>query len=308
MPSVRPLRNFQNMNVRILLVVGSFILSVATGLILGRGGAGAAAGISDDKLVVGLSLDTLKEERWQGDRDLFVSRVRELGAEVIVQSANSDDTVQISDVETLITTRSTCSSSSRTTARRWPRRWRWRTRRASRCIAYDRLITRLRPRPVRHLRQRDGRRAAGAVPRRRICPRPGKGSIVRIYGSKTDNNAALFKQGQDNVLEPLHRPRRHRGRARGLGRGLEAGERQEDRERRDHRRTGTTFDAILASQRRHRRRRDPGAHRGRARRQGARHRPGRRARRLPAHRRRHAGDDDLQAAEDASPAAPPSSR
>jgi D-xylose transport system substrate-binding protein len=33
-------------------------------------------------------------------------------------------------------------------------------------------------------------------------PTPGKGKIVRIYGSKTDNNAFLFKQGQDNVLKP----------------------------------------------------------------------------------------------------------
>jgi D-xylose transport system substrate-binding protein len=30
-----------------------------------------------------------------------------------------------------------------------------------------------------------------------------KKRIVRIYGSKTDNNALLFKQGQDNILEPL---------------------------------------------------------------------------------------------------------
>jgi D-xylose transport system substrate-binding protein len=33
-------------------------------------------------------------------------------------------------------------------------------------------------------------------------PTPGKGRIIRIYGSKTDNNAKLFKQGQDEVLEP----------------------------------------------------------------------------------------------------------
>ena len=33
-------------------------------------------------------------------------------------------------------------------------------------------------------------------------PTPGKGRIVRIYGSKTDNNAVMFKQGQDNVLKP----------------------------------------------------------------------------------------------------------
>jgi D-xylose transport system substrate-binding protein len=31
----------------------------------------------------------------------------------------------------------------------------------------------------------------------------GKGRIVRVYGSPTDNNAKLFKQGQDNILNPL---------------------------------------------------------------------------------------------------------
>ncbi|RYG65022.1 sugar ABC transporter substrate-binding protein, partial [bacterium] len=31
----------------------------------------------------------------------------------------------------------------------------------------------------------------------------GKGKIVQVYGSKTDNNAKLFKQGQDNILNPL---------------------------------------------------------------------------------------------------------
>jgi D-xylose transport system substrate-binding protein len=34
-------------------------------------------------------------------------------------------------------------------------------------------------------------------------PEGGKLRVVRIYGSKTDNNAVLFKQGQDNVLKPL---------------------------------------------------------------------------------------------------------
>jgi D-xylose transport system substrate-binding protein len=33
-------------------------------------------------------------------------------------------------------------------------------------------------------------------------PTPGKGRIVRLYGAKTDNNALLFKEGQDNVLAP----------------------------------------------------------------------------------------------------------
>jgi D-xylose transport system substrate-binding protein len=33
-------------------------------------------------------------------------------------------------------------------------------------------------------------------------PTPGKGRIVRVYGAPTDNNAKLFRQGQDNVLKP----------------------------------------------------------------------------------------------------------
>ena len=52
---------------------------------------------------IGLSLDTLKEARWQGDRDAFVKRAEELGAEVLVQSANSDDAKQVADVKALIT-------------------------------------------------------------------------------------------------------------------------------------------------------------------------------------------------------------
>ena len=50
----------------------------------------------------GLSLDTLKEARWQKDRDLFVQRATELGARVDVQSANSDDNQQIRNVESLL--------------------------------------------------------------------------------------------------------------------------------------------------------------------------------------------------------------
>src|SRR4051812_12306308 len=62
----------------------------------------AAAFASKEKPVIGLSLDTLKEERWQRDRDTFIAEAKKLGADVIVQSANSDDTRQVRDVESLI--------------------------------------------------------------------------------------------------------------------------------------------------------------------------------------------------------------
>ena len=55
-----------------------------------------------DKPVIGLSLDTLKEERWQRDRDTFIAEAEKRGAKVIVQSANSDDVRQVRDVESLL--------------------------------------------------------------------------------------------------------------------------------------------------------------------------------------------------------------
>src|SRR5687768_15220730 len=58
---------------------------------------------ADKKIKIGLSMDTLKEERWQRDRDLFVAKAKELGAEVAVQAANSNDALQISQSENLLT-------------------------------------------------------------------------------------------------------------------------------------------------------------------------------------------------------------
>src|SRR5262245_42612957 len=55
------------------------------------------------RVKIGLSMDTLKEERWQRDRDLFVERAKELGAEVLVQSADGDDNVQTQQSENLLT-------------------------------------------------------------------------------------------------------------------------------------------------------------------------------------------------------------
>ncbi len=90
------------MSVRNGLVVLSLVLSILIGVSLSRsGGEGVAAGAADDGLVIGQSMDTLKEARWQKDRDLFVARAEELGATVLVQSANSDDTRQIQDVKSL---------------------------------------------------------------------------------------------------------------------------------------------------------------------------------------------------------------
>src|SRR5206468_1485975 len=95
--------NTHPMSVRTLLAIASCVLSVVIGLVLARGNTGAARALGRSRPVIGLSLDTLKEARWQADRDLFVKHANELGADVQVQSANSDDSVQMADCRTLIT-------------------------------------------------------------------------------------------------------------------------------------------------------------------------------------------------------------
>src|SRR5829696_354811 len=55
------------------------------------------------KIRIGFLMDTLKEERWQKDRELFVKRAEELGAEVLVQSADGKDETQIKQAESLLT-------------------------------------------------------------------------------------------------------------------------------------------------------------------------------------------------------------
>ncbi len=50
---------------------------------------------------IGFSMDTLKEERWQRDKDLVEKHTKELGAQVSVQVANGDDNLQVKQAENL---------------------------------------------------------------------------------------------------------------------------------------------------------------------------------------------------------------
>ena len=56
----------------------------------------------DGKIEIGFTFDSFIIERWERDRDVFVSRAHELGAEVNVQNANGDVDTQISQIEYFI--------------------------------------------------------------------------------------------------------------------------------------------------------------------------------------------------------------
>ena len=147
---------------------------------------------------IGLSMDTLKEERWQRDRDLFVERAQELGAEVLVQAANGDDKVQVQQAENLLTqgvdvlvviphngeVAATIVEAAK--------------RQNVPVIAYDRLIRSSEP----DLYLSFDNEKVGELQARYLLERAPKGNYILIGGAPTDNNAQLFRKGQMNVLQP----------------------------------------------------------------------------------------------------------
>ena len=164
--------------------------------------AGSTAAPAGKKIVIGLSLDTLKEERWQHDRDIFVAEAGKLGAEVVVLSANSDDTAQVRDVQSLISRGVNVlvvvphngdaldRAVTDANAAKIP------------VIAYDRLIMKANIDYYLtfdnvNVGEEQAKYAAAHLPAGR------KAKVVRIYGAPTDNNAKLFKEGQDKVVNQL---------------------------------------------------------------------------------------------------------
>ena len=62
----------------------------------------AFSGKEEDKIQIGLAVDSFVIERWIRDRDVFVATARELGADVNVQDAGADAEEQISQIEYFI--------------------------------------------------------------------------------------------------------------------------------------------------------------------------------------------------------------
>ncbi len=160
----------------------------------GNGGGGG----DDDKIVIGFSMDTLQEERWERDRDLFVERAEELGAEVNVQSANSDDAKQIAQAENLISqgvdvlvvVPHNADAAAAIVEKAHEA--------GIKVLSYDRLIKNS---DVDLYVSFDNERV-GEMQAQAIVEAAPTGKYVYIGGSDTDNNAHLFKQGAFNILQP----------------------------------------------------------------------------------------------------------
>jgi D-xylose transport system substrate-binding protein len=159
-----------------------------------------ACGKKEEKVQfrIGLSMDTLKEERWQKDRDLFVAAAEKLGAQVSVQSANTDDARQVAQCENLLSEgvdvlviiphngkimASVVESAHQQNVK---------------VLAYDRIINDC---DLDYYISFDNVRV-GELQAQYLVDRVPKGYYVLIGGAPTDYNAILFRQGQMNVLKP----------------------------------------------------------------------------------------------------------
>lgn len=192
------------MKLRIALVVLSCLISVVTGLVLSRSGGTPVNSKKHARPLVGLSLDTLKEERWQRDRDNFVKKTGELGADVKVQSANGDDVRQVNDVQSLITEGVDVIVIAPHNGDAMAKAVNLAHDAGIPVLSYDRLIRNCDPDLYMtfdnfHVGELQAQYLVDALAK----AGPGKKRIIRLYGAKTDNNAVVFKAGQDKVLKPL---------------------------------------------------------------------------------------------------------
>lgn len=154
---------------------------------------------ADKKIKIGFAMDTLKEERWQRDRDMFVAKAKELGAEVLVQASNGNASMQISQAENLLTQNVdilvVVPSNAVTAATIVDKAH----KAGKKVLSYDRLIKNA---DVDMYISFDNEEV-GRMQAQYLVERAPKGNYVLIGGSPTDNNAKMFRDGQMQVLKPL---------------------------------------------------------------------------------------------------------
>lgn len=151
----------------------------------------------DQKIKIGLSLGTLKEERWMKDRDILVAKAKEQGADIYVQNANNDDDDQLrqvkylleKDIDVLIIVPNSPEKSGEAV--------RLAQKSGVKVISYDRLVM---DSDVDLYISFDNNRV-GELMAEYLVERVPEGNYLIMNGAKTDNNTKMLKEGYDQVLE-----------------------------------------------------------------------------------------------------------
>lgn len=152
-----------------------------------------------NKIKIGFSLGTLKEERWIRDRDILITKAKDMGAELIVQNANNDDQDQLKQVKYLLDQKidvlifvpndNIKSAAAVELAKEH----------GVPVISYDRLVLNA---PIDLYISFDNFKV-GELMANTILQSGEPKDILIINGAENDNNTKMIKQGYDSVLKPL---------------------------------------------------------------------------------------------------------
>ncbi len=156
-------------------------------------------------ILIGFSMGTLQEERWQRDRDEFLKKADELGVVVDLQAANNNVETQISQIEGMIFKGVDVLVIAPHDADKLTAVIDKAHQAGIKVMSYDRLITKadidlylsfdnvkVGEYQATYILQAVAAKIAAGQ----------KVKIAYIGGAKTDNNAFLFKKGAFNILQP----------------------------------------------------------------------------------------------------------
>lgn len=171
-------------------ILSSTILAAAVALPM-------AAQASADKPVLGFSIDDLRVERWARDRDYFIAAAKELGAEVIVTSADANEQKQVNQVENLISQKVDAIAIVPMNSQVFGEVIDEAHKAGIKILSYDRLILNAdEDAYISFDNERVGFLQAEAV--LKAVP---EGNYYMLGGAPTDNNAKLLRAGQEKALQ-----------------------------------------------------------------------------------------------------------
>lgn len=161
----------------------------------------AAKGEEEDKIQIGMSFDSFVVERWERDRDVFVSVAKEMGAEVNVQNANGDIEEQKKQLDYFIKKGMDVIVIVCIDADELKGHVQKAKEAGIKVIAYDRLI---KDADVDLYISFDNEKVGAMMAHALVNEGITGGSVLMLEGSATDNNVFMVEEGFKKVMERYH--------------------------------------------------------------------------------------------------------
>jgi D-xylose transport system substrate-binding protein len=162
---------------------------------------------SQKPVVIGFSMGTLQEERWQKDRDEFLKDAKAMkNVSVDIQASNNDAAKQVSQIESMITKGVNVLVIAPYDARSLTKVVDEAHKAGIKVISYDRLIMKSNVDLYLSFDNKKVGEYEAQYVLDAIKDKLGKGTKLKfayVGGSTTDNNALLLKEGSFKLLQPL---------------------------------------------------------------------------------------------------------